>query len=406
MPAHADDKLALLGGAPLRPADKPWQHWPIFDDIERQALLEALESGKWFYGDRVKVFEKAFATFQKAEHCISVNSGTAAAEVAVQALGLEPGDEVIVPPYTFIATATAVARMGAVPIFVDVDESWCTNPELIDLAVTARTRAIMPVHFGGRICDMDRINALASERGLTVIEDACHAWGGTWHGRGAGTLGKAGFVSFQASKNISGGEGGAIVTNDGAFADLCRSLTHCGRMAGKAWYEHYTLGTNARITELAAALLCAQLTRADAQLERRVDAAAFLNRELADVEGVTPQPDDPRITRRAYHLYCFRLDPEAFGCSRAQFLKAAEAEGLSFSPGYPMPLYRQPVFLESRFGPDYGVAQCPVAEDLCARSAVWLHHRFLLGSEEDWADIAAIVRKIKANAAKLARETV
>jgi dTDP-4-amino-4,6-dideoxygalactose transaminase len=406
MPTNAHGRLALFGGSPVRPADKPWTAWPIFDDTERRALLDTLESGKWFYGDRVKTFEAAFAAFQQARHCISVTSGTTAAEIAVQALGLEPGDQVIVPAYTFIATATAVARMGAVPIFVDVDDSWCMDPEAVEKAMTPRTRVIMPVHFGGRICDMDKLNALAESRGLTVIEDACHSWGGAWRGRGTGTLGKAGFFSFQASKNISGGEGGAIVTDDDAFADLCRSLTHCGRMAGKAWYEHYTMGTNARITEFSAALLSAQLGRAAEQAEHRIAAGAFLNRELADIEGIFPQTDDDRITRRAYHLYCFRLDPEQFGCSRTHFLKAAEAEGLSFSPGYPMPLYRQPVFLESHLGPNYAVAHCPVSDDLCHRSAVWLHHRYMLGPEEDWADVVSIIRKIKENAGKLAEETL
>ncbi len=401
MPTDTRAPLAILGGSPLRPPDRPWTPWPIFDDAERQALLDTLDSGKWFYGERVKSFETAFATFQQAKHCVSVTSGTTAAEIAVQALGLAPGDEIIVPAYTFIATATAVARMGAIPVFVDVDDSWCIDPALVEQNVTPRTRAIMPVHFGGRICDMDRINALAARHGLTVIEDACHSWGGAWNGRGTGTLGKAGFFSFQASKNISGGEGGAIVTDDDAFADLCRSLTHCGRMAGKAWYEHYTMGTNARITELAAALLSAQLGRADQQTAHRIAAGAFLNRELAGIEGVIPQPDDPRITRRAYHLFCFRMDPERFGCSRAQFLKAAEAEGLSFSPGYPMPLYRQPVFLNREGGPDYARVRCPRTEDLCDRSAVWLHHRYLLGPEEDWADVVAIILKIKENADRL-----
>ncbi len=393
--------LALHGGAPIRGTDKQWPQWPIHDERERDAVLAVLESGRWFYGERVAAFEAAWAAFQGAEHCISCNSGTAAGEIILQAMGIGPGDEVLVPPYTFIATASAVLRVGAIPVFVDLDETWCMNPELAEAAITPRTKAIMPVHFGGRICDMDRMNEISARLGVPIIEDACHAWGGKWKGRGAGALGKCGFFSFQMSKNITAGEGGAILTNDPDLAAQCKSLTNCGRGApGSPWYHHVNVGTNARLTEFQAALLLCQLTRLEEQTLIRERNAALLNQELSAIEGLTPQPGSNRITRRAHHLYCLRIDETRFGCSREQFVAAANAEGLPISAGYPMPLYRQPVFqkLTER---DYGACCCPTAEDLCQKSGMWFLHQLLLASENDMRDIIAIVRKIKQHASTL-----
>lgn len=395
-------RLALLGGAPIRDeAKRPWPQWPLFGEEERKALLEVFDSGNWWYGPRVAEFERAYAAFQGAAHCISCNSGTTALEIAMQALGVQPGDEVIVPPYTFFATASSVARLGAIPIFVDIDESWCMNPDCIEAAVTPRTKGIIPVHFGGRVCDMDRINAIALKHGLFILEDACHAWGSRWNGHGAGVLGKCGAFSFQHSKNITAGEGGALVTNDADFANLCRSLTNCGRDPIKGGYTHYNCGTNIRITELAAAVLSAQLTRLDAQVATREKNAAILNDALSQIEGLIPQPGDARITRRSYHLYCIRIDAGRFGCSRERFIEAARAEGLPIGAGYAMPLYQQPFFTASKQY-DYARCSCPVVEDLCAHSGMWFRHAMLLCSEDDMHEIIAIVRKVKANVSQLA----
>ena len=394
-------RLALLGGTPVRDeAARPWPQWPIFGAEERAALLEVFDSGNWWYGPRVAAFEREYAAFQGAQHCISCNSGTTALEIALQALGVRPGDEVIVPPYTFFATASAVSRVGGIPVFVDVDDSWCMDPAAVALAVTPRTKGIVPVHFGGRICDMDRINEVAAKNGLFVLEDACHAWGSRWKGKGAGVLGKCGAFSFQHSKNITAGEGGALVTDDADFANLCRSLSNCGRDPVKGGYTHYNRGTNIRITELAAAILSAQLGRLDAQTETRQKNAALLNETIGQIEGLTPQPGDPRITRRSYHLYCLRIDPDRFGCSRERFVEAARAEGLPIGAGYGMPLYKQPFFQGAR-DYDYTKVECPVAEDLCGRSGMWFRHALLLCSEEDMREIIAIVEKIKTHATAL-----
>lgn len=401
MSSTSSDGLALLGGPPVRDPGKAWPAWPITGAFEREQVAAILESGAWWYGPWVRRFEEEYAAFHDAAHCVTCNSGTIAAEIILQALGIGPGDEVIVPPYTFFATASTVMRMGADPVFVDVDASWCLDPEGVEAAITPRTRAIMPVHFAGRVCDMDRLGAIARAHGLRLIEDACHSWGSKWKGKGTGALGDCGVFSFQHSKNITAGEGGAILTDDAALAATCRSLTNSGRVfeEGEVWFAH--AGTNVRLTEIAAAMLCGQLERLEAQTEARARSAALLDEGLRAIPGLEPQPGDPRITRRAYHLYCLRFDAAAFGCSRARLIAAAEAEGLPLRPGYNVPLYRQPVFKDHpRI--DYGAVHCPAAEDLCAASALWIAHPLLLGTPEDMADIVAIFRKIHEHAAALA----
>ncbi len=393
--------LAVAGGAPVRDKTKSWPIWPIQDERERQAVLEVLESGKWFFGERVKAFEAAYAAFQGAKYCITCNSGTAAAEIILQSLGIGQGDEVLVPPYTFVATASAVLRVGATPVFVDVDDTWCMDPDLAEEAITPHTRAIMPVHFGGRICDMDKLNDIAARHGLVVIEDACHCWGGRWKGQGAGTLGCCGFFSFQASKNITAGEGGAIVTNDEELAAKLRSRVNCGRPpSGTPWYHHINVGTNARLTEFQAAILLCQLERMEEQLLLRARNAAQLYHGFETISGLTSQRNSNRNTRRAYHLYCLRFDEKEFGCSRDKFILAANAEGWPVSAGYPLPLYKQPVFLGLKQY-DYSNCHCPIAEDLCYKSGLWFAHQLLLGSEQDMKDILEISRKIKEHAKDL-----
>jgi dTDP-4-amino-4,6-dideoxygalactose transaminase len=335
-------------------------------------LSEVLESGKWWYGERVAKFEKEYAAFQDTKYCVSCTSGTVAAETALRALGVGPGDEVIVPPYTFIATASAVVWVGALPVFVDVDESWCMNPDLIEPAITERTKAVMPVHFAGRVCDMDSINAVAAKHGLTVVEDACHSWGSKWKGKGTGALGTCGVFSFQMSKNITAGEGGAILTDDEELAAKCRALTNCGRSAGSEWYEHALVGSNGRMTEFTGALLSAQLTRLEEQTLAREQNAAWLD------------------------------TPVAFGCSRAKLCAAAQAEGLALGAGYTTPLYMQPGLAKLPGAPDYSKRPCPVTEDLCATSGTWFIHQILLGCKDDMKDIVDIFAKVKEHAAELA----
>jgi dTDP-4-amino-4,6-dideoxygalactose transaminase len=377
-----------------RPAMKFDCPWPVFDDTDQEALMRVLTRRKWFNGEETVAFEKAYASFQGARYGIACTSGTTGLEVVLEALDIGPGDEVIVPPYTFVATATAVLRVGATPIFVDVDETWCMDPNAAAAAITPRTRAIMPVHFGGSMANCAALAALAEAHDLALIEDACHAWGSALEGHGAGTVGCCGVFSFQESKNLTAGEGGIIVTNDNRLAERCRSIVNCGREEGAPWYHHINLGTNGRITEFGAAVLQAQLVRYPEQLARRAASAALLDAGLASIPGIVPQPVAPGMTRRAYHLYCLRLNSAIYGKSRTDFLAAAKERGLPFVAGYPLPLYEQPLFKKFKDRFDYSTCCCPVTEALCASEGVWLTQHTLLLSDEHMAALIQGVREI------------
>jgi dTDP-4-amino-4,6-dideoxygalactose transaminase len=405
-------KLALLGGVPACPVD--WAAWPVFDDTERRLLLEVLESGRWWFGEKVRQFEAAFASFQGARFAVSCTNGTAALEMALRALGVVPGDEVILPPYSFIATASAVVIVGAIPVFADIQgDTLCLDPADVERKITSRTKAVLPVHVGGRVADMESLNALAHRRGLLVLEDAAHAWGSQWEGRGAGVLSQAGTFSFQVSKNITAGEGGILVTDNADTADLCRSYTHCGRGKDSAWYDHDYLGSNLRLTEFQAAILLAQLARLEQQIHARQAAARILDQALAGLPGIRLPPPEPRMTRRSYHMYPFRMDESALGISRDRFVEALNAEGVPATSGWYRPLYSNGVFLNANRGPahgirapladkgvDYARVHCPVCEQVC-RDAVWIPHHVLLARADDVHALAGAIAKVVTQASQL-----
>src|ERR1041385_8621670 len=298
--------LALFGGRPVR--RKPFATWPIFDDSEKRAVLEVLESGAWG-GDSPKVpeLEQRFAAFHEARFGIAASNGTVTLEAALAATGIQAGDEVIVPPITFIATATAVLRAGAVPVFVDIDPlSFNLDPKRLADAITIKSRAAIPVHFAGHPADLDAIIETASNHGLDVIEDAAHAHGASWRGRRVGSLGHFGSFSFQQSKNMTAGEGGMLLTSDEALAERARSVCNQGRRTGGAWYEHVRLGTNYRMTAWQAAILLVQMTRLEEQLRRRAEAARILDERLAQFDFLRPQCKDARVTCETYYLYMIR----------------------------------------------------------------------------------------------------
>ena len=406
------DRPALLGGEPV--CGFPWPTWPIHDESEESQLLDVLRSGEWWYGARVRRFEQEFAAFQGAAFGVTCTNGTTAIEMGLRAIGVIPGDEVIVPPYSFIATATAVVTIGAVPIFADIDSNTlCLDPDDVAKKITTRTRAIIPVHVAGRIADMMRINDLAKGHNLKVLEDAAHAWGSKFDGRGAGTLGQCGTFSFQVSKNITAGEGGILVTDDKSLADLCRSFSHCGRTEGSEWYDHNNLGSNLRITEFQAAVLLAQLGRLEEQVARRERSAALLDEALAGIPAIRQLAPAPRMTRRSYHLYIFRIIPAELGMTRRRFLDALQAEGVPASEGWYRPLYRNGVFANAHVGPRHGIRSplagmgvdyrdvaCPVCEQVCG-DAVWLPQYALLADESKIQRLAEAIRKVVANAPAL-----
>lgn len=383
--------LALKGGD--KTCAHAWPRWPVWGTEEREALLGVLESGQWWYGEKVREFEARFAEFQGARYGVTCTSGTTALETILFALGIGSGDEVIVPPYTFMATASAVLRVGAIPVFADIQpDTLCIDPVAVVQKVTTRTKAIIPVHLAGYVADMDRLGEIARSHSLFVVEDACHAWGSQWHGKGVGALGHGGVFSFQASKNITSAEGGIILTDDETLTDLCRSFTNCGRRKDKAWYQHFIVSSNLRITEFQAAMLLAQLSRLEAQTRRRQVSAKILDDGLREIPGIVVLRDDPRMTRRAYHFYPFRLDTSSLGVSRDRFVEALVAEGVPASIGYPYPLYKNPLF---EHGDDYNSesTRCPVCEEVCA-DAVWISHPILLADAEVIQTVVDAVRKV------------
>ena len=396
--------LALFGGSPVR--TRPFPAWPIFGAPEEQRLLQTLRSGKWgrLDGPEVSEFERRFATQHGCAHGIAVVNGTVSLRIALLAGGIHAEDEVIVPPYTFISTASAVVEANAIPVFADVDlDTFNLAPTAVEAAITPRTRAIVPVHFAGQPADMEALLTIAERRGLVVIEDAAHAHGASYRGRAAGSLGHLASFSFQSSKNLTSGEGGIITTHDDELAEACRSIHNCGRVPGGVWYEHHTVAGNYRLGEFQAAVLNCQLDRLEEQTRTRDANGRYLASRLSAMPGVYPQARPADCTRHSYHLFMLRLDAAQFGAPRTAVLDALRAEGIPCSAGYGFSLPQQPMFRNKAFGPflpgasaclDYGAVQCPNSDLICREQGVWLEQRLMLGAREDMDDIAAAFEKV------------
>jgi perosamine synthetase len=414
--APSIERPAILGGPKARKT--VFDSWPKFDLTEEKALLDVLRSGHWYRGNGqcVKKFEEAYAALTGAKRVLATANGSASLLVSLRALDVEPGDEVIVPPYTFIATVNAVLRVSALPVFVDSDlETFQMDHTKLEAAINPATRAIMPVHLGGNVCDLDSIGATADRHKIPVIEDACQAHLAEWKGRKVGTFGAAGCFSFQASKNLTSGEGGAILFNDEDLHERAYAYHNngTGLKLSSPNFSYSSAGANLRLTEFQGALLLAQMARLEVQSRKRSDNAKYLTSLLSEISGITPERQYAGTTNNAYHLYMFRYDPAAFsGLPRAKFLKALAAEGVPASSGY-TPLNTQPFLktvLESRgYKHLYSAArlkqwheqnQCPQNDKLCSQ-AVWFTQNLLLGSRSDVEQIADAVRKIQAHSSDL-----
>lgn len=405
-------KLALKGGEPTKKT--PFPAWPVYDEQERQALMEVLESRVWWRtpGTRTQQFEQEFAAYHDAQFGIAVTNGTAAIEVALAALGIGPGDEVIVPDFTFVATASAVLFTGALPVLVDVTaDTFCIDPDLIEAAITPRTKAIIAVHMGGHPADLDRLVELARKYGLYLVEDSSHAHGSEWLGRKIGAIGDIGTFSFQASKLMTAGEGGVIVTNSAELERIARSVHDCGRMPGEWFYSHFIYGSNYRLSEWQGAVLSQQLKRLPEQTLTRSRNAACLDEELARVEGITPQRHDPRVTVNGHYAYIFHYDKTAFGGAATEtFIQALNAEGIPTQASYP-PLHDLAVFksgeYRKRLAPELSREEHPFMKGRFpntlrgAWETVWLPQPVLLGSEDETAQVVEAVRKIQKNHSEL-----
>ena len=410
-------KLAITGGKPVR--TKPFADWPIYNRKEERALQKVLASRNWggypFPNTIADRFAQKFAKFHGAKYGLAVSNGTVAIQVALKAAGIEPGDEVIVPAYTWEGTVGPVLLLNAVPVFVDVDPgTYCLDAQLIEAALTERTRAILPVHLAMSFCDMDAIMKIARQRNLPVIEDCAHAHGGQWRNKGAGATGDFGCFSFQSSKLMTSGEGGGVITSNLALYERAQSYVNCGRASSTDRYGHRLIGFNHRITEFQAAILEAQLERLPGQAKKRQANMAHLEKRLRKIPGLDFLRHDKRNTRVAAYQYVFKYNAEAFGGTpRAAFLGALELEGIPCDGLFYEPVYKSALFpLDPTEFPalSWGRAEplnprtqyhCPVSERAAYEESVWLPHHLFLGSRQDVDDIADAVEKVCANVDEL-----
>jgi perosamine synthetase len=410
-------KLAVQGGRPVR--SKAWPGWPVWDESAEESILSVLRRGNWFRGRGTKVseFEEKYAALMGAKRCLATASGTTALLVALHVLGVDAGDEVIVSPYTFIATYNVVFLTKALPVFADTDpETFQINPDKIEERINENTRAILPVHILGLPANMDKINAIGKKHNLPVIEDACQAWMAEWRGKKCGTLGDLGCFSFQNSKHLPAGEGGAVVGNDDEIMDRCHSFHNCGRPYGsvKATSGYPIRGSNRRMQEFQAVILMSQMKRLERDAQLRNENARYLTSKIKDIPGIIPHKLYEGVTRAAYHLYPFRYKKEHFNdAPRSKFLAALSAEGIPCSGGYG-PQYRDGLIAEALNSNGYKrlyskkrlqdyreQLHYPDNDQLC-EEAVWLSQTLLLTTRQDMDDIADAMWKIYENRDKLA----
>ncbi|MEX0785759.1 MAG: DegT/DnrJ/EryC1/StrS family aminotransferase [Dehalococcoidia bacterium] len=393
--------LAVDGGTPLR--SKPFPAWPVHDEREVEALREVVESGNWggfpSPNEHAARFAEAFASYQTAAFGCCTASGTTAIEVALKAAGVGPGDEVIIPALTFVATAGAPMYMGAVPVFVDVDpDTWCLDPKAAEQAITERTRAILPVHLGSRMADMDAVMDVARRHDVRVVEDCAHMHGGFWRDKGAGSIGDLGAFSFQNTKLMTAGEGGCIITSDEELARRCHSYVDCGRLRPKDQpaTSQGEFGWNYRMTEFQAAVLEVQLQRLPEQTRLREEHKRRLTERLERIDGVSTLKQDERITQPSGYGFYFRYHRELCGdVSRNKFVAAMWHEGVPCHGEFYSPVYKDKLFAwrDTGLDVDYSEVHCPNAE-LAAKQSVWLNHQMFLGTGEDVDDIAAAIEKV------------
>lgn len=414
------NKLALLGGKPVR--SMPFPPYPIIGNEEKQAVMEVLDSGHissfsasrqgFLGGQKVQAFESAFAGYHAVRYGVAFNSATSGLHAAVAACGIGPGDEVIVPPYSFTATATAVLHHNAIPVFADIDPiTFCLDPRSFEAAITPRTKAVIPVHLLGHPADMDQILAIARRHKLKVIEDCAQAPGAKYKGHLAGTMGDCAIYSFQESKNMMTGEGGMLITNDSDLAEQARMVRNHGEtvIAGEPRkYLSHTIGWNYRMTEIEAAIGIVQLKKLDRQNDGRRELAKHLLDRLPAMPGLR-YPSEPNGIHHVYHVFGMTYDEGLVGVPRKRFIEALVAEGIPVGSGYPRPLYHNPIFQDRMaYGKQgcpftchlyqgtvsYAKGLCPVAEDLCARSALWTFVARPPATTDDMDDIIRAFEKV------------
>jgi perosamine synthetase len=410
-------KPALLGGLPVRM--KPFPSWPIVDSKDEESVLSALRSREWSRGKSVSVVEERFAKMMGSRYCIITGSGTQSLNASIHVLGIGAGDEVLTTPYTFVATIDAILLEDALPVFIDIDpETFQIDADKIEAKITEHTKAILPVHINGGVSHMDKINTTAKKHNLRVVEDACQAVLAEWKGRKVGTLSDLGCLSFQNSKNLTCGEGGAILGNDEEIIDRCYSFHNFGRPKGRFMSRekggHPILGTKYRISSIHAALLNAQMDRIEDQTRLRSQNADYLTSRLKEIPGIVPRKDYPETTRTAYYAYTLRYKKEHFNnLPRKRFLSALKAEGIPCSWGVGvlegLPLHReglieqtlssttfQKIYSKERLNKYREDNHCPES-DLLADEVMGFPGRLFLGSRQEMDDVVNAIVKIYEN---------
>jgi len=416
--AKSANTPAILGGKPVRTEGFP--SWPVYDDTDVKMYLDAFHSKKWcrLGSTQVDEFEKKYAELMGVPYVTATNGGTMALYASLASLDVGPGDEVLVPPYTFVATVNVVPVLFALPVFVDTDPATLKiDANKIEKRITKHTRAIIPVHIGGGACDMDKIMAIAKKHDIAVVEDTCQAWLGEWRNKKLGALGDIGCFSFQASKNINCGEGGAIIGSDQNLMELCRSFTNNGRAPREkraTFSGNPYPGLNHRMTEFQGAILLGQLRRLEDQQELRNKNGEYLAGLLKDIPGISEVKMYEGQTRNGYHLFMMLYDKKHFnGLHKAKFAQAMRAEGIPVSTGY-TPLNKQDfieyhlntrgfksAFSKERLDKYRKENHCPVNDYVCAETALWMGQTVLLGTKKDMEDIAEAAAKIQKNSGKL-----
>ncbi len=414
----ASSALALAGGSPVRTAD--WLSWPVWNKEAETPMMELLRSGNWYRGDgdKCKTFEKNYAELIGAKRVVATASGTTALITSLHTLGVDAGDEVIVSPFTFIASYNVIFNQKALPVFADTDPlTFTINPDKIEEKINDRTTAILPVHICGLPADMNRILAIGGKHSLPVIEDACQAWLAEYDGKMCGTLGDLGCFSFQNSKHIPSGEGGAISGNSDALMDRCFAYTNCGRPHGSSMRgmgENPMRGSNKRMTEVQAGLLLSQMVRTRSDADKRLENALYLDSKLKEMPGIVPYKLSDGATRSSYHLYPFRYKKELFdGLPRHKFLAALRAEGIPCGQGYGQQYFDgiieeaitsrgfSRLFTNERLNRYRDeLRNLPENDQLCLE-AVWFYQNMLLGETKDMDDIIHAIQKIYENRAQL-----
>jgi dTDP-4-amino-4,6-dideoxygalactose transaminase len=362
--------------------------WPQATEREAELLRAVLDSPQWGgFHPFVREFEESFAAYQHCRFGLSAFNGTITLEAILHQLGIGPGDEVIVPAISFVSTATAVSRTGALPVFVDIEPwSFQVDPHTVAEAITPSTRAIIAVHFGGSMARIDALLRIAEAHGLTLIEDAAHAHGSEWNGRRAGSFGKASSFSFQNGKALTAGEGGIVLTNDEQFANAIRSFINQGRVLNEPFYKHYHLGTNFRISAFQAAVLIAQFERLPEQIAHRTASVHLLKEQLSGCSEITWQEEPPELTQNSYYLLPGRISDPAV--SRDSFHRTLTAAGIPCTPFYPFPLYGNPLYQAEQ---TCRVMPCPNAEAYVG-DAFWLAHRALLADDDTICEMARVIK--------------